>query len=147
MKPKHQRLVFISISVAFLCIATLLTLQAFRENLVFFYTPTDILEKRPDLATMVRIGGLVEAGSVKRENDTLSFKLTDGNTVLDITYQGTPPGLFREGQGAVVEGYPTGTKHFKAVRVLTKHDEFYMPKEVVESLKKSGHWHEGMEQK
>lgn len=139
MKPKHQRLIFVLVSVAFLCVATLFALQAFRENLVFFYTPSDLTTRTVDSETLVRIGGMVESGSVRREGDQLFFRLTDGAASLDIHYQGIPPTLFREGQGAVVEGYVSGTA-VRAARILTKHDEYYMPKDVAEKLKKSGRW-------
>lgn len=142
MKPKHQRLAFILFSVGFLCAATLLALQAFRDNIVFFYTPTELSELADASPSLVRIGGLVESGSVKQNGKHLMFSLTDGKTALLIEHEGLPPALFREGQGAVVEGRLTHPGHFKAARVLTKHDEFYMPKEVVDSLKKTGHWHE-----
>lgn len=141
MKPKHQRLVFVAFSVVFLCVATMFTLQAFRENVVFFYTPSDLVKQPTDEKKQVRVGGLVETGSVIRNGDNLRFSVTDGQVSISVNYQGITPGLFREGQGAVIEGYWLGDGRIKAARVLTKHDEFYMPKEVVESLKKSGHWH------
>ena len=143
MKAKHQRLIFVAISLGCLCAATLLAMQAFRDNVVFFYTPSELDHQRIQENQRIRIGGLVETGSVRREgDDLLYFRITDGTAALETEYHGMPPGLFREGQGLVAEGY-LKDRHFKAVQVLTKHDEYYMPKEVVEALKKSGRWREG----
>lgn len=141
MKPKHQRLIFIAISMVFLVAAALFTMQAFRQNLVFFFSPSELATQQPQPTGIIRVGGLVEAGSVKDlGNDTIQFSVTDGTASLVITYIGLLPTLFREGQGVVAEGSITDSKHFKATRVLTKHDENYMPPEVVDSLKKSGRW-------
>ena len=105
MKPKHQRLVFISITLLFLCMATLLTMRAFRENLVFFYTPSELTKQAIPAAQRVRLGGLVEEGSVKHgEQQHIRFRITDGNAALDVEFQGMPPALFREGQGLVAVG-------------------------------------------
>ncbi len=145
MKPKHQRLVFVVVSIIFLCVATLLTLRAFSENLVFFYSPSDLADqaKRPDTSRMIRVGGLIEVGSISRpEADMVRFIVSDGNASLAIEYRGLLPNLFREGQGAIAEGHLRAPGEFKAERILTKHDENYMPKEVVDSLKKTGHWKE-----
>lgn len=142
MKPKHQRLVFIVFSMVFLCAAALLTMQAFKNNLVFFFSPTEIAQSPPPSTQLVRVGGLVEKGSiVKSADDRIIFSVTDGNASLSIHYQGMLPALFREGQGAIAEGYLDGGA-FNAKRILTKHDEKYVPREIVDSLKKSGHWHE-----
>jgi cytochrome c-type biogenesis protein CcmE len=143
MKPKHQRLFFVSVSIVFLCLAVLLVLQAFRENIVFFYMPSELSAITPLPIELIRVGGLVEMGSVTRDNGMLSFHLTDGSVSLSVEYTGATPGLFREGQGAVVEGYLTDATHLQAKRVLTKHDEYYMPQEVVDALKKSGRWQGG----
>ncbi|MDX1974954.1 MAG: cytochrome c maturation protein CcmE [Rickettsiales bacterium] len=143
MKPKHQRLIFISISLVFLLGATLLILQAFRENLVFFYAPSDLQEKHPAAHEIIRMGGLVKEGTLKHGTDNhIQFELTDGNASVVVTYQGMLPSLFREGQGVVAEGRLTTAKQFTATRILTKHEEKYMPKEVVDALKKSGQWKE-----
>lgn len=141
MKPKHQRLIFLAVSLGFLCVATILALQAFRNNVVFFYAPHELAAQAIVPAQRIRVGGLVEAGSVRHDGDNLlRFRITDGEAALEIEYQGMPPGLFREGQGVVAEGYLTDATHFKAVQVLTKHDEYYMPREVVDALKKTGRW-------
>lgn len=142
MKPKHQRLVFIVISLLFLCIAVLLTLQAFRNNLVFFFSPSELAEKSLSPDQTIRIGGLVENGSILQESERITFRITDGNAHIAVSYQGVLPGLFREGQGVVAEGYLADPAHFHAKRVLTKHDENYMPKEVIDALKKNGQWRE-----
>ena len=143
MKPKHQRLIFIAFSMIFMVAAVLLTMQAFRENLVFFYSPSDLSQLSEKPSGLIRIGGLVEAGSINKLNeDSLSFSVTDGQDSIQVEYTGLLPTLFREGQGVVAEGNITGIKHFTASRILTKHDENYMPKEVVDSLKKTGRWQE-----
>jgi len=144
MTRKRKRLYVVIGGLALLGVATALVLSAFQDNLVFFYGPSDLAEKHVPDGRNVRIGGLVENGSVKRESDglTLDFKVTDGNSALPVTYKGDVPDLFREGQGVVVEGkLQQGT--FRASSVLAKHDENYMPPEVVDALKRSGHWQEG----
>ena len=143
MKPKHQRLLFVIFSVVFLVVAVLLTLQAFRENIVFFYSPSDVMEKQVEKGRTIRIGGLVEQGSLVRgDGDQVRFTVTDGKNSLTVSYQGLLPNLFREGQGVVAEGQLDDAKHFMARSILAKHDETYMPKEVVDALKRSGHWHD-----
>jgi cytochrome c-type biogenesis protein CcmE len=123
--------------------ATALTLSAFSSSLVFFVSPSD-LAKQPDNGRSVRLGGLVKEGSVHRETvdgrPVATFGVTDGKATVRVNYTGILPDLFREGQGVVVLGtlQPGGT--FRASEVLAKHDENYMPKEVADALKKSGHW-------
>jgi cytochrome c-type biogenesis protein CcmE len=144
MTRKRKRLYVVLGGLALLGVATALVLSAFSDNLVFFYGPSDVTDKHVPDGRDVRIGGLVENGSVRREADgvTLDFKVTDGNTAVPVTYKGDVPDLFREGQGVVVEGkLEHGT--FRAASVLAKHDENYMPPEVVDALKRSGHWQEG----
>lgn len=144
MKPKHQRLAFIAVSMAFLCVAVLFTLQAFRENLVFFYSPSDLAAKPAAAGRLIRIGGLVEAGSVTHgEDGATAFTVTDGAASVHVEYRGLLPNLFREGQGIVAEGTLTAPGRFEAKTVLAKHDETYMPREVVDALKRSGHWKGG----
>ncbi|HUB47032.1 MAG TPA: cytochrome c maturation protein CcmE [Acetobacteraceae bacterium] len=123
--------------------ATALTLSAFSSNLVFFVSPSQLAHEMPN-GRMVRLGGLVAQGSVHRATvdgkPIATFAVTDGKDAIKVSYVGILPDLFREGQGVVVEGVlqPGGTFH--ASDVLAKHDENYMPKEVEEALKKSGHW-------
>jgi cytochrome c-type biogenesis protein CcmE len=140
MKPKHQRLIFVTVSVIFLVIAGLLTLRAFRDNLIFFYSPSEVAQQHIDEHQLIRLGGLVKTGSIKRgDNNRITFDVTDGKAQVTITYQGMLPDLFREGQGVVAEGYLTG-QTLLAKNILAKHDEKYMPREVVDALKKSGQW-------
>ena len=118
-------------------------LNALSGSIVFFNSPTDIAEKHPGPDTRIRLGGLVKDGSVVRgDNLNIRFAVTDGKTDIPVRYQGIVPDLFREGQGVVAEGKlePDGT--FLADTVLAKHDERYMPNEVVDALKKSGRWQE-----
>jgi cytochrome c-type biogenesis protein CcmE len=139
MKPKHQRLVFVSVSVAFLCLAVILALQAFRDNVIFFYSPSELPLHVIGADQKIRIGGLVEKKSVVHEGTAVRFRITDGKANAVVTYDGMLPGLFREGQGVVAEGFlRNGT--FEATSVLTKHDEFYMPRDVIDALKKNGQW-------
>lgn len=141
MKPKHQRLIFVSVSVVFLCAAALMTMQAFRQNLVFFYSPSELAQQQPAPGQKIRLGGLVGNQSIKRgKNDTVSFIITDGAAEVHVTYTGLLPNLFREGQGVVAEGMMVDKDHFNAATILAKHDEKYMPREVVDALKKSGQW-------
>lgn len=143
MKPKHQRLLFIGFSVIFLCVGTLLVLRAFSENLVFFFSPTELAAQQPDPSRLIRLGGLVETGSIRHEDDDrLLFTITDGEASVAVSYQGMVPTLFREGQGAIAEGHMQPGGSFEATRILTKHDEKYMPREVVDALKKTGRWKE-----
>jgi len=141
MKPKHQRLIFVVVSIVFLFVSSLLALRAFDEHLIYFYSPTMLAETPPALGQKIRIGGLVGMDSVKRgENDNINFKVNDGKSSISVNYQGMVPSLFREGQGVVAEGMMTDATHFQASMILAKHDENYMPKEVVDALKKTGHW-------
>ena len=144
MTRKQRRLILIGSSLGVLAIAAALVLSALKDSIVFFNSPTDVVEKQLPPGTRIRVGGLVEPGSLKRgDNLNISFKVTDGNKSIAVRYQGIVPDLFREGQGVVAEGKiePGGT--FVADTVLAKHDERYMPKEVVDALKKSGRWQEG----
>ena len=142
MTRKRRRLLVVLIGLGMLGVATALVLAAFNDNLVFFMTPTDIATKHAPEGRRLRIGGLVEAGSVKREanGSTVDFRVTDGNNAVPVTYTGLLPDLFREGQGVVAEGAIDKNGVFHADSVLAKHDEKYMPPEVAEALKRSGHW-------
>ena len=141
MTRKQRRLVLIGGSIGVLALAVGLVLNALNGSIVFFNSPTDIKEKHVAAGTRVRIGGLVKDGSVQRsDNMRIRFEVTDGKNDVPVTFQGIVPDLFREGQGVVAEGKiePGGT--LDADTVLAKHDERYMPKEVVDALKKSGRW-------
>lgn len=143
MKPKHQRLLFVLISMVFLIAATLFAMSAFRENLVFFYSPTDLSQKSLSPEQNIRVGGLVKEGSITRgEGDNIRFILSDGRNEVVVSYAGLLPNLFREGQGCIAEGNMRQGE-LVAQKILAKHDEKYMPKEVVDALKKSGEWRGG----
>ncbi|RCK38954.1 cytochrome C biogenesis protein CcmE [Thalassospira profundimaris] len=125
--------------------AAALILTAFEDSVVFFFSPTEIIEKSPiDPDQRLRIGGLVVEGSVQKLQDgkTIAFAVTDMAETVPISYSGILPDLFREGQGVVAEGHMNAEGTFVASEVLAKHDENYMPPEVAESLKKSGYWEE-----
>lgn len=141
MTPKRQRLLFAVIGVASLVAAALLILNTFKANIVFFFSPTEIQAQHILPDQLVRLGGLVETGSLKQTGETLTFRVTDYTQTLAVSFTGIPPALFREGQGVVAEGhYINGS--FQAIRLLAKHDENYMPPEVAKALKASGHWEE-----
>lgn len=143
MKRKHKRLTFAALGLCLLGIAAALVLTAFEDSIVFFHSPTDIAEGKVKIDRRVRLGGLVEEGSVKKQAGAVTaFRITDGANVIDVTYRGILPDLFREGQGVVTEGRLMGGL-FVAEEVLAKHDENYMPPEVADALKKSGRWQEG----
>ena len=142
LKRKHRRLGFVVASMVCLLIAAGLVLNAFEDNLVFFYTPSDMAEKSIPDGRRFRLGGLVEEGSVKRLEDglTVEFIVTDLVATVPVTYRGPLPDLFREGQGVVTEGKMSEGGIFIADNVLAKHDENYMPPEVAEALRASGQW-------
>lgn len=144
MTRQQQRLGFLALGMAALGGATALVLTAFSSNLVFFYSPSELAANAPAPGGRLRVGGLVEAGSLTRRPDGgVAFRVSDGKTDLAIVYRGILPDLFREGQGVVAEGALGADGVFAAGTVLAKHDERYMPSEVVEALKKTGHWQEG----
>ncbi len=144
MTRKQQRLGLLALGMAALAGATALVLTAFSSNLVFFYSPSDLKSRAVAVDRRVRIGGLVEDGSVKRAADSrVAFRITDGKTDVAVVYRGILPDLFREGQGVVAEGRLELGGVFDASTILAKHDERYMPREVVDALKRSGHWQEG----
>ena len=145
MTRKQRRLILIGSSLGVLAIAAGLVLSALRDSIVFFNSPTDIAQKHPAPGTRMRIGGLVKDGSLKRgDNLLVRFDVTDGKSDIAVRYQGIVPDLFREGQGVVAEGTLESGGTFVADTVLAKHDERYMPREVVDALKKSGRWQEGV---
>ena len=144
MTRKQRRLVLIGASGVVLAVAVGLVLSAMSNSIVFFRSPSEIAKEHLAPGTRVRIGGLVENGSVKRSGDLrIRFKVTDGNHAVVVRYQGIVPDLFREGQGVVAEGKIEPGNTLVADTVLAKHDERYMPREVVDALKKSGRWQEG----
>jgi cytochrome c-type biogenesis protein CcmE len=141
MTRKQRRLVLIGGSLGVLAVAVGLMLNAFRDSIVFFNSPSDVAEKHVAPGTRIRLGGMVKDGSIVR-GDALRvrFEVTDGKAEIPVIYQGVVPDLFREGQGVVAEGALDNSGVFDADTILAKHDETYMPKEVADALKKSGHW-------
>ena len=140
MKPRHRRFVWIVVGLGALGIAVALVLNAFRSNLVFFYTPTQIANGETPKSRNFRLGGLVEDKSVKRVPDGLgvTFVVTDGAKSVPVRYSGILPDLFREGRGVVAQGHLGEDGGFVATEVLAKHDENYMPPEAAEALRKAG---------
>jgi cytochrome c-type biogenesis protein CcmE len=141
MTRKQRRLVLIGTGLGVVAVAVALVLSALNDSIVFFNSPTDVVEKHIAPGTRIRLGGLVKPGSIVRGDQlAVRFEVTDGNRVIQVAYQGILPDLFREGQGVVAEGALDPSGVFKADSVLAKHDENYMPKEVADALKKQGHW-------
>jgi cytochrome c-type biogenesis protein CcmE len=141
MTRKGKRLALIGGALLVLGAAVGLVLFALRDNIVFFYTPSELAQKHVASGTRVRIGGLVKEGSVvKNSGRDVSFIVTDRTKDLRVTYIGLLPDLFREGQGVVADGTITPDGAFRADSVLAKHDERYMPRDVAEALKKQGVW-------
>lgn len=142
MTRKRRRLYILLLFMLGIGSATALTLTAFRDNLVFFYSPSEIVEKNVPRERNMRIGGLVEIGSVERVPGTteIRFRVTDLQHTIPVVFSGALPDLFREGQGVVAQGQLGLDGVFHARAVLAKHDENYMPREVADSLKRSGRW-------
>lgn len=141
MTRKQRRLVLIGSSLGVLALAALLVLNALKDSIVFFNSPTDVAEKNIAPGTRIRLGGLVAPGTLSRgEELNVRFEITDGKNAIKVAYKGILPDLFREGQGVIAEGLLESAGSFKAETVLAKHDETYMPKEVADALKKQGHW-------
>ena len=142
---KRKRLYIVLAGMTMLGIAVALVLTAFQDNIVFFYTPSDLAEKDVGPDRRVRLGGLVEDGSVQKAQDgvTTRFVITDYSATVKVSFKGILPDLFREGQGVIAEGRMLADGSLQATDVLAKHDENYMPKEVAEKLRESGRWQEG----
>ncbi|MBB4121605.1 cytochrome c maturation protein CcmE [Martelella radicis] len=141
MNRKQKRLTVIAGGMGFIAIAVLLVLFALSRSVSYFYMPSDFAEKPVGEGTRIRLGGLVEEGSIKRvENSNVLFTVTDGSGAVQVRYAGILPDLFREGQGVVTEGRFGNDGAFHADTVLAKHDENYMPKEVADRLKEDGVW-------
>ncbi len=146
MTRKKRCLVLISSALAVLGVAVGLVLVALRDNIVFFYGPSELAQKAPHAGQRLRIGGLVREGSLVHEGEsTVRFAVTDKKQDVAVTYTGPLPDLFREGQGVVAEGTLGQDKLFHADNILAKHDERYMPREVADALKKQGVWRGGAE--
>lgn len=143
MTPKRKRLWLLVGSLAVLGVAATLVLTALNDNIVFFYSPTQVAEKHPGPERRFRLGGLVEQGSVRKNGLEVRFTVTDLQKTVPVVYRGLLPDLFREGQGVIAEGTLGADGIFTARDVLAKHDENYMPPEVAKALKESGRWQEG----
>ena len=137
MKPRNKRIALILGGIAALGAASALVLTAFQENLVFFFTPTQVAAKEAPLGRTFRIGGMVEKGSVKREGVEVRFVVTDTAKTIPVVYRGPLPDLFREGKGVVAQGILGSDGVFQAREVLAKHDENYMPPEAAHALEKA----------
>ena len=138
MKPRYKRLILIGAGLATLALAVWLVLSAFQKNLVFFFTPTQILAGEAPKGRSFRMGGMVEEGSIKRQADgmTVAFIVTDNAQRVRVQYRGILPDLFKEGKGVVAQGKLGNDNLFQADEVLAKHDENYMPPEAAYALKK-----------
>src|SRR5436309_12333649 len=141
MKRRHKRIVFIVACLAALGLAAWLGLGAFRNNLVFFFSPTQVMAKEAPIGRTFRIGGLVEAGSIKRDTDglTIRFVVTDTANILPVVYKGILPDLFKEGRGCVAQGKVGTDGVFYADQVLAKHDENYMPPQAGQAIDNAKH--------
>jgi cytochrome c-type biogenesis protein CcmE len=136
MKPRHQRLALIAAIVLAVGGASALVLDAFRSNLVFFYSPAQVAANEAPLGRSFRIGGLVQPGSLQRDGVTVRFVVTDTVQAIAVRYQGMLPDLFKEGKGVVAQGQVGADGVFVAREVLAKHDENYMPPEAAAALKR-----------
>jgi cytochrome c-type biogenesis protein CcmE len=139
LKPRHKRIALIVAGLAILGIAAALVLNAFRSNLVFFFTPTQVVAHEAPQGRNFRIGGLVEKGSVKRQPDgvTVRFVVTDTAKSVPVTFTGILPDLFKEGKGVVAQGKLGADGVFAASEVLAKHDENYMPPEAADAVERA----------
>jgi cytochrome c-type biogenesis protein CcmE len=139
MKARNKRLAFLVVGLAGLAVAIALIANAFNQNLVFFFSPSDVQSNKAPINHNFRLGGLVEKGSLKRENDglTVHFMVTDNAYTIPVTFTGILPDLFKEGQGMVAQGKLGADGVFIAKEVLAKHDEAYMPPEVKDALEKA----------
>ncbi len=145
MTRKRRRLYIVVLGLSTLAVAAALVLVAFEDNIVFFYSPTDLATKDVAPDRRIRIGGIVVEDSVEKKPDgvTIEFRVTDIENTIRVTFRGILPDLFREGQGIVAGGKLGAGGVFIADEVLAKHDENYMPAEVADALKKSGYWRDG----
>lgn len=136
MKPRHKRFALVGVALVLLGLAVSLILNAFRDNLVFFHTPTEVAEGKVPQGRTFRVGGMVQAGSLQRDADglTVRFVITDTARSIPVTYKGALPDLFKDGKGAVCQGRLGADGQFIATEVLAKHDENYMPPEAKDAI-------------
>ncbi len=141
IRARHRRIAWITAGLLAIAVAAALVLNAFRSNLVFFYTPTQVFANEAPKGREFRIGGLVEAGSLVRSTSGVEvrFRVTDNARTIPVIYNGILPDLFKEGKGVVAQGALGSEGTFVASQVLAKHDENYMPPEAAEALRKAGH--------
>jgi cytochrome c-type biogenesis protein CcmE len=139
MKPRHKRIAIIAAGLAALSIAAALVLNAFQSNLVFFFSPTQVMASEAPRGKAFRIGGMVETGSLKRESDglTVHFRVTDTAKTIPVVYTGILPDLFKEGKGVVAQGRLGPDGEFQATEVLAKHDENYMPPQAAHAIEQA----------
>ncbi|MDH5552676.1 MAG: cytochrome c maturation protein CcmE [Nitrosomonas sp.] len=138
MKPRHKKIALITSGVTALCVAAILVLNAFQSNLVFFFSPSQVVANEAPIDKRFRIGGLVEMGSIQRnEGLTVNFSVTDNAEVIPVVYTGILPDLFKEGKGVVAQGKISANGIFEADEVLAKHDENYMPPEAAMALEQA----------
>jgi cytochrome c-type biogenesis protein CcmE len=139
MKSRNKKLLLIGLAVVGLGLIVMLVMNAFKDNLVFFFSPTEVAAGKAPQDRAFRIGGLVEDGSVKRDPDglTVVFKVTDTAKTIPVTYKGILPDLFKEGKGVVAEGKMGADGMFMSTQVLAKHDENYMPPEAAHALEQA----------
>ncbi|SFW15713.1 cytochrome c maturation protein CcmE [Nitrosovibrio sp. Nv17] len=139
MKPRHRKLAVIASGVTALGVASILVLNAFQSNLVFFFSPSQVAANEAPVGRSFRIGGLVEEGSIRRMADgvTVNFVVTDTAKAIPVAYTGILPDLFKEGKGVVAQGKLTANGLFLADEVLAKHDENYMPPEAASALEQA----------
>ena len=137
MKPRHKKFMWIALGLAAIGVATALVLTAFNKNLVFFFTPSQVMANEAPLGRTFRIGGMVEKGSVKREGVEVRFTVTDTAKSMPVVYRGQLPDLFKEGKGVVAQGQLGPDGVFTAREVLAKHDENYMPPEAAHAMEQA----------
>jgi cytochrome c-type biogenesis protein CcmE len=137
LKPRHKRAILIIVALAAVSGAIALILNAFRSNIVFFYTPTQVATKEAPIGRGFRIGGMVQKGSLKRSGVNVQFVVTDFAQSVPVAYIGILPDLFKEGKGVVAQGTLESDGVFHATEVLAKHDENYMPPEAADALKRA----------
>jgi len=141
MSLRFQRLLLILVSLLMILSAILLVLYNARENISYFYTPSEIRIANIDLNENIRMGGFIEKDSLNKiSSSSFNFRITDNNNSINVVYNGILPDLFREGQGAVIEGFFKNKETFNATSVFAKHDENYMPSSIKKGIEKSGYW-------
>lgn len=137
MKARHKRIAIIVAGIVLLAVAATLLLKSFQSNLVFFFSPTEVIQGKAPKEGNYRVGGLVEVGSIVREGTQVRFQVTDTANKVDVVFTGILPDLFKEGKGVVAQGQQGENGVFEADQVLAKHDENYMPPEAAEALEKA----------